>query len=211
MGGVMIFQGDRHTLSPSHLERSGGTIKVPKPVRLPENRRAFTVEERELGEVVEEMFTMQSMYVNDRLHRAHSLWATNDPMQQKSVDDIDRSWARFAISLGMIDELPEWVTRNILSGAALANVVRCPLCSKPQTDSKILLCPFDHAPYNTLQAYLAGAPVAQQYLDLLDGDELDQYAYEQARREERRKAALARGKKQAKADAVPTDETGAGE
>ena len=201
MGGVLVFEGDRHTLSPTHLDRTGGMIKVPKPINLPKNRRAYTSEERSLEDVVNELFNMQAIYCNDQIQRAHANWSTNDPLQQRMISEPDRVWARFALEHGMIEQLPEWAHKNILSGKALTEVVRCPLCGKGQTNPSILLCPHDHAPYNTLAAFLAGAPVAKQYLDLLDGVELDQYALELARREQRQKSAMVRAKKIAAAEA----------
>lgn len=198
MGGVLIFEGEVHAIRESHLARTNNKVRVPAPVTLANGQRTFRVEERDIDELAAELFTMQAAYADFRIQSAHSMWTTNDPIQQKQITDVDRIWARFALEHNMIDSLPEWVRAKLLVGSSINSVVRCPVCSKPKTFQNIYLCPDCRAPYNTVEAVMAGMPVPQQYLEALEGEELEMVAAELERRQSRFKAAMAKAKKDAK-------------
>ena len=158
-----------------------------------------------LAEVANRIFEQQAEYAQSRYRSANELWTTNDPMQQKQITEIDRRWARFCVDHGLLEVLPEWSYRQALTGAQMLNVVRCPVCLKPRPSANVYLCPHDRAPYNACEAFMAGMPVPEQYLDLLQGEELEMVAREKVNREMRMKKAMADARNYAKS--VGADET----
>ena len=181
MGGIIIFEGDIHTIEGDKLARTNNTVWVPRAEKMevgagyvyrmyPENFQAF----------FERMAQMQANYANARMTEAHSFWTTNDPLTQKQITEVDRVWARWSKDMELIETLPEWVTAK-LDLKEVQSITRCLRCAKPQLNAAAVFCECG-APFNAFEAYMAGHRVPMEYLELLEGDELDQVRKEMSRR-----------------------------
>lgn len=175
MGGVLLFDGDAHSLSETNLARTEGRIWVPKQVLVDDDPHpVFELRETALLDEVERILTMQRAYCDMKVQVAHSLHVTNDPMQQASITNTMRDWARYAVAKFWMKDLPEWVKANITATGPVLSLVRCKGCGTQQPNDDVYMCKGCNAPYDTYKAFKAGVLVPQGYLDMLEGEELDE-------------------------------------
>lgn len=183
MGGVLMFDGDPHRLSETNLAHNNGKILVPTREMLADDPEpSYTVREVSIEEELARLFERQRAYCDLQVQVAHSLHITNDPMQQASITDTMREWARYAVSHYWMKELPEWVKARITAAGVPMSLVRCKECGTQQPSPEVFKCPKCAAPYDPFKAFMAGVVVPQAYLELLEGDELETVQREIERR-----------------------------
>lgn len=181
MGGIIIFEGDIHTIESKKLKATSGQVWVPRREKLAVGDGYFyRMYPESFSDFLGRMLEQQAGYASTRLTEAHSFWTTNDPMQQKQITEQDRVWARWSLEMQYIKTLPDWVTQR-LDMKEVQSITRCPRCSKPQLHDSAFFCECG-APFNAFDAYMAGHNVPREYLEVLEGDELKKVRAEMKRR-----------------------------
>lgn len=175
MGGVLLFDQDIRALEKERLRRTDGKIHVPERVLIEDSLEwTYTLRETTLDEELARIFQAQLDYANVVIQKAHSLWTTNNSEEQKMITDTDREWDRWAVNMGFAESLAAWVTAKIVVGGAVVDLPKCRYCQKQAVDAGALFCPGCNAPYDAYAAFKAGLVVPEQYLELLEGKQLEE-------------------------------------
>ncbi len=169
MGGVLCFEGDIHV-----LRRKADKLHVPSFVTLADRSRQYLGVEIPLVEAIEDVMRMQRAYCDFTLSSAHSM--ANDEEQARNITNIHRTWADFALRLGWIQQIPEWVF------ASTDQRDICPACGAAKKHPSALKCQGCGRPYDAFAAYMAGEDVPLSYLVTLPEEKLKQIRDEQVRR-----------------------------
>lgn len=179
MGGVLVFEGDKRTFSQAidRLLASERAI-IYKPVARPlmdgMGGVVYRTQEVDLREELDRLFELQSNYANERISEAHAWHSTNNIVQQNMISPEHRIWAQWAVKMGYLDKLPPWATQR-LSRTAIVEVIACKACGQIKPEGgEAFVCANCNMPYDVFQAFMAGVNVADQYLEMLKGAELDQ-------------------------------------
>jgi hypothetical protein len=183
MGGILMFDQDPHTLSPENLEKTHGRIWVPTRTQLQDSwQYSYTLRETTLEDELDRIFEAQRNYCDVIMQQAHTWHMDEDVNSRKMITDTHRDWARFALKLGYLQSLPEWVSAKLALTSEVAHLVKCEYCGIQQPSSDVYFCRGCHAPYDAFKAFMAGKAVAESYLDLLPDE---QYAEVQKVKNER--------------------------
>lgn len=207
MGGVLMFDQGPHALSKANLTKNGGRIQVPERLQM-EDEGLYTYQLREayLEEELDRIFATQREYCDMILQQAHTLWAEQDVTSRKMVTDTHREWARFAVSMGYLPNLPEWVNAKLELGASVADLRTCSYCGSQQANASVYFCPKCNAPYDAFKAFQAGRHVPEGYLMMLEGEELE-IVLRTLQEKKSRFAALTQGQTTAPAAPLPPQVT----
>ena len=186
MGGILIFDQGPHTLAAANMAKTANRIWVPERRQF-EDEGQYTYELREttLDEELDRIFEVQRNYCDLIVQTAHTLWAEQDVNSRKMVTDTHREWARFAVMMGYLSGLPEWVNAKLILGGDITDLRVCRYCGTQQVSAHVYFCPKCNAPYDPYQAFVDGLFVPQGYLETLSGAELDMVVKIQRERRER--------------------------
>lgn len=196
MGGVLVFQGDSHTIGRS----SEQVIHIPHVVRGDDGTLIYTTEKVSLAQKLDQILSRQRDYCFRRLQLAQE-WT--DQGEISSVHDGPggfTAWGRFAVHMG-------WKHQSelgwMVSDSAAAS---CDKCGKRSQSGTALFCSCG-APYDAFKAYMAGHKVDLDYLAALPEEKLKLVKAEMHRREnlfkfldEPKPEVKAKAKPEAKAD-----------
>ena len=174
MGGILIFDQGPHTLAAANMAKTANRIWVPERRQF-EDEGQYTYELREttLDEELDRIFEVQRNYCDLIVQTAHTLWAEQDVNSRKMVTDTHREWARFAVMMGYLSGLPEWVNAKLILGGDITDLRVCRYCGTQQVSAHVYFCPKCNAPYDPYKAFVDGLFVPQGYLETLSGAELD--------------------------------------
>lgn len=174
MGGVLMFDQGPHTLTPASLAKNDGRIFVPERLQM-EDEGLYTYQLRPalLEDELDRIFTTQREYCDVVLQQGHTLWAEQDITSRKMVTDTHREWARFALAMGYLASLPEWVNAKLELTDKVTELRTCSYCGTQQQNATIYFCPKCNAPYDAFKAFMAGRHVPEGYLMMLEGEELE--------------------------------------
>lgn len=192
MGGLLIFEGDAHTLANKRTDRSGGTLWVPSidPETSTPIKPAYKVEERPLTDLLSECFRRQRVYAEAIIAQGHGFYHSANVEEQKQKTDYHVLWHNWAIERGYKTTPEEWASQQ-LSDSAEVQVVLCPGCSTRQTRADQHFCSQCNAPFDAFKSYMAGMPVPEVWLSRYEGEQWDKIVAESDRR--KKKAALLEG------------------
>lgn len=184
MGGLLFFDQDIRQLLPENLERNQGMLLVPERT-LVGSEYSFRMREALFEEELERLFERQRNYCDMQIQSAHALATEEDENARKMVTDTHREWARYAVKMYWMRELPEWVTSRITAAGPIKQLVRCRYCGTGQTNPDNYFCAKCNAPYDAYKAFKAGLVVPQMYLEALQGEELEEVVQELRERKSR--------------------------
>lgn len=182
MGGVLLFDQEVRALTSENLARWGGRIWVPERTQLEDSPEyVYSLRETLLEDELERIFSAQRAYCDVMIQQAHALWAEQDVNSRKMVTDTHREWARYAVAMYWMKELPEWVTQKISASGPITELVKCKYCGTQQPSADVLFCKAcpNNAPYDAYKAFKWRGPhgervvVPQVYLEMLEGEQLE--------------------------------------
>ena len=184
MGGILIFQGDIHTLDRRRLEKSGGLIWKPKKDITLDGFGdvVYTVEEVSAEDELEAAVSMQRDYANFKVTEGHSYATAQSDIIRNQLNEDHRIWHNFALQLGYIEKALPWAVER-LGDKPSVQAIYCPDCHEKQSHVDQWFCPNCNSPFDALKAFLAGKPVSADRLAVYEGDEWDLIAKEHARRQ----------------------------
>lgn len=173
MGGVLVFQGDAHTVGKSNDQ----VIHVPTVVRAEDGGLIYTTQEVSLAEKLGSIFARQREYCFRKLAQAKD-WSA-DPDKINSVHDGPQgfqAWGQYAIDMGWQDQDDvDWMVRRDASTA-------CTKCGKTRKSGKAYFCEACNHPYDAYAAFMAGMDVDKNVLSTLPEKQLKEVLREMARR-----------------------------
>jgi hypothetical protein len=182
MGGVLIFEGDIHTLDPETLERSGARIWVPRMDKLEGTAElVYSVEERPLKECLARVLELQKNYADGRIAEGHRFATSAAELERNQLNDEHRRWHNWSLDRGYLDKAYPWAAMRLLESPSTP-LVRCPDCYRQQSDPAQFFCPDCNAPFDALKAFLAGKVVSPDRLAVYEGEEFDAIMAEMKRR-----------------------------
>jgi hypothetical protein len=205
MGGILVFDQDPHTLSAANLEKTGGRIWVPERHQLEGSYKySYTLRETLLEDELDRIFETQRNYCDVMMQQAHTWFTDEDVNSRRLITDTHRDWARFAHENGYLEgNLPEWVSARLALSSEVRQLMTCKYCGNQQQNPKIFFCKVCRAPYDAFKAYTAGLHVADAYLQMLEGEELETVL--RLQQERKRKFTAAAAPSDDEPDPAPAD------
>lgn len=186
MGGVVIFQGDKHVLGWDDEEKTyrGNFAKleimVPEYILLPTKEREYFCRPTSFMDLVAGTLDMQKAYSQIQTQTAQTCW-DNEEMRM-NITDVHRIWHQYELEMGWRQKAAPWITMEH------ENAETCPGCgtSKKRVDAIFCQC---GRPYDPLKAYLAGEiPVDSPHMTRVPDGEWSKVVAEEERRRKRREA-----------------------
>jgi hypothetical protein len=192
MYGVLAFEGDEHALAGSVLEKSGRNIKIPlaRVQTLGKlTQRFYESVDYSLDEYLDRMFLGQRQYADAVISRAQQKFTEGKGREE--ISSADRVWYRWAIRMGYAAAptdpdktwLNELLSLNVLDGAQEIMLRKCPQCRNVEPEPDTPFCPKCNAPMDVFKTFMAGHPVPEVYLAMLEGEQREQAIEEYERRQ----------------------------
>ena len=174
MGGVLVHQGDSHTVGDS----TDQIIHVPIAQRVEGNLLVYLTEPVSLLEKLDQILTKQKEYCFAKLQLAQDWYDDDD--KRSSVHDGPMgfaAWGRFAVQMGWQDsgEFPWMVKQKSLGG--------CKACGTLRSSGTALFCAKCNNPYDPFTAFMAGYDVNVSLLSTLPEDQRKMVRQEKERRD----------------------------
>ena len=177
--GVLVFEGDIHTFENLMAEPDPDKriIKVPvchiSTVGKTSIKSFRTVDFR-LDDYLEQMFKGQRKFADATVARAQQKWSETATISD--ISDSDRVWYRWMIDLGYARKPATgektWLNEYLVTTDTVAsNLRKCQNCKTVEPEPDTPTCPKCFAPINTFHAFMAGVPVAEAWLQMLQGEE----------------------------------------
>lgn len=207
MGGLLIFEGDIHTLDPKRLDRNEGKIYIPKKEITLEGYGdvVYVVEEVRLVDFLDRMLLMQANYASAQINEGHGYANSNADEQRNQLSNYHRIWHNFALEHAYIEQALPWATERLKDSPKI-QAVYCPDCRTKQADPTQYFCRECNAPFDAFKAFMDGKQVSPDRLAVYDEESEEWKAI--VKETLRRKAKIAMlelpaapGKKERKRDA----------
>lgn len=149
MGGVIVFEGDKHRIwdAEKNKPKEKARINVPTFIKLIDNNREYFVETKGFDEVMALTLDLQKLYCMRQIQMASIYHNTED--QRKNITEIHRIWDQYSVDMGWQQAPSPW------SLAQTEPEETC-VCGAGKKNSLALLCHACARPYDPLKAYLAG-------------------------------------------------------
>lgn len=206
MGGILMFEGDIHTLDKKRLEVSQGMVWVPKQDITLDGLGdvVYTVEAMPLSECMAQALTQQRRFAELRIAEGHRYATSQSSIENNQLSDDHIRWHNWALEHGYIEKAYSWASEK-LRDSPTTQAVYCPDCRNRQTDPEQFFCTNCNAPFDALKAFLAGKTVSPDRLSVYEGDEWQAIMTEMKRR--KAKIALLEEPEDVKPTKLPKDKT----
>lgn len=183
MGGVLIFEGDIHTLDADRLEKSDGHVWVPKKDITLEGFGdvVYVSEKMKLSPIVERSVTTQRNYADFQVAEGHNYSTSQSEIIRNQLSNYHRTWHNFALGMGYIEKALPWASER-LKDTPMNQAVFCPDCRNRQTDPDQYFCTNCNSPFDALKAFLAGKTVSPDRLTVYEGEQWEAVVNETKRR-----------------------------
>lgn len=184
MGGIVIFEGDIHTLDEKRLQKNDGMIWVPKKEITLDGFGdvVYVVEEHRFIDAVEEAVTLQQRYADAKINEGHSYATSQSEIIRNQLNGDHRTWHNYALKMGYLEKALPWATER-LADKPTVQAVFCPDCHERQAAPEQFFCSNCNAPFDALKAYLAGKSVSPDRLAIYEGEDWDAILAETKRRQ----------------------------
>lgn len=191
MGGILVFDGDIHTLEKARLDRRNRRVWVPKPELLEGMQETiYTLEEVALEDLMEKSLGTQQGYAGGRIAEGHSYATAQSDIQRNQLNGDHVIWHNFALECGYIEEPYDWATKKLVASPS-KQAVFCPDCHNKQSDPDQYFCSNCNAPFDPFKAFMAGKVVSPDLLAMYDEDSEEwQAIIKESKRRKRRIAML---------------------
>lgn len=183
MGGIILFEGDIHTLDKKRMERNDGCIWVPKKEITLDGFGdvVYVVEQKRFEDCVLAAVTMQKNYADQQISEGHGYATSQSDIIRNQLSNYHRVWHNYALTLDYIEKALPWAVER-LRDSPTTQVVLCPDCRTRQADPEQYFCTNCNAPFDPLKAFLAGKTVSPDRLSVYEGEEWDAVVTETQRR-----------------------------
>lgn len=197
MGGIVIFEGDIHTLEKKKQERSGGKILVPRidPLMSTRDMAAYASDEVLFLDALKDTLTRQKTYAEMVIAEGHGFATSQADDIRKQLTKYHVLWHNFAMDMKYKTEPESWASDRLHDDPNVA-AVHCPDCHTRQSSPEQFFCANCNAPFDALKAFLAGKVVSMDRLEVYEGEDWKKIVTEQSRR--RAKRALLEGEPEKK-------------
>lgn len=184
MGGIVVFEGDVHGLvREMKVNGDEARIWVPRKELTLDGMgdAVFTVEMKQLSEVMEESVNMQALYSDKQISEGHSYSTSQADAIRNMLSNYHRTWHNFSLAMGYIDKALPWAVER-MNNSPKTQAVLCPNCQQRQATPEQWFCPNCNSAFDPLAAYLAGKNVPPADLTNYEGEEWDAIVAESKRR-----------------------------
>ncbi len=183
MGGILMFEGDIHTLDKKRLAASEARIWVPKQEVTLDGLGdvVYTVEPMALSDCLAKALTTQRRYGETRISEGHRFATSQSSVERNQLNNDHIVWHNWALNLGYIEKAYSWASEQ-LRDSPTVQAVYCPDCRTRQDDPEQFFCTACNAPFDPLKAFLAGKTVSADKLAMYEGEEWDAIVAETQRR-----------------------------
>jgi hypothetical protein len=185
MGGILIFEGDIHTLGKPQLERSKRMLKMPEAQFSTEDpgEVAYTVSMLPLDQYLARELEAQRNYAELVIAQGHGYATSQADDERKQLSNRHIVWHNYALECGYIKKGYPWASSK-LERAPSDQVVFCPDCRTQQEDPAQYFCRNCNSPFDAFKAFMAGKQVSPDRLAIYDetSDEWKQIIDEMKRR-----------------------------
>lgn len=183
MGGILIFEGDIHSLEKSMLERNEGCIWWPKKETTLEGFGdvVYVAEMRKLDHCMEQAVTMQRNFCDGRINEGHAFATSQNDILRNQLNDEHRTWHNFAVKMGYLEKPLSWAVERLRDNPSV-EAVYCPDCHSRQESPEQHFCRECNAPFDALKSFLAGKTVSPDRLAVYEGEEWEAIQAEMQRR-----------------------------
>lgn len=183
MGGILIFEGDIHTIDKKRLERNQGEIWVPKQDVTLDGMGdvVWTVEPAQLNEAMMELLEMQRSFCDKMIAEGHGYATSKSDIENKMLHRGHRTWHNWALDMGYLESPYTWASER-LRDSPLAHATYCPDCRTKQSEPEQYFCPACNAPFDGFKAFMAGKSVSPDRLAMYEGEQWDAILVEMERR-----------------------------
>jgi hypothetical protein len=207
MGGVLIFEGDIHTLDPDRMERNDGYVWVPKKEITLDGFGdvVYIVEPQKFSACVEQSVMTQRNYTDTQIAEGHGFHNSKSEIIQNQLSNYHRTWHNYALEKGYIEAALPWAVER-MKDSPRTQMVLCPDCRTRQADPDQHFCANCNAPFDALKSFLAGKTVSPDRLTEYEGDEWKAIVKETKRRKAKIAMLEIPAPKRGKAAEAETDE-----
>lgn len=183
MGGVLIFEGDLHTLDADRMERNDGYLWVPKKEITLDGFGdvVYVVEPQKFSTCVERSLMVQRNYADSQISEGHSYATAQSDIQRNMLGNYHRVWHNFALEKGYIEAALPWAVER-MKDSPKTQAVLCSDCRTRQSDPEQHFCANCNAPFDALKSFLAGKTVSPDRLTEYEGEEWEAIVAETQRR-----------------------------
>ena len=183
MGGILMFEGDIHTLDPKRLARTDNTLWVPKMDITLDGLGdvVYTVEPVDLKKALEGCLVQQRKYAEGRIAEGHRYATSQSDIERNQLNNDHIVWHNWALALGYIEKAYSWASERLRDSPTI-QAVYCPDCRTRQGDPEQYFCTNCNAPFDALKAFLAGKTVSPDRLSVYEGEQWDAIVAETTRR-----------------------------
>ena len=171
MGGIVMFEGDIHTLDKQRLERAEGRIWVPKSETTLDGsgRVVYTVERESFVGCLEDALGKQREYAESVVAEGHSYATSNADLIKNQLTRYHILWHNWAMDHGYKTEAEPWASERLKDSPKI-EAVFCPDCRERQKSPEQYFCTNCNAPFDACKAFLAGKAVSPDRLASYDAD-----------------------------------------
>lgn len=166
MGGILIFEGDIHTLEKIKPQ---GSVLVPWRQMAPDGSGnvSYGVEEKSLDECLEKALTQQRRYAESVIAEGHRFATSQADDIRNQLNNYHRLWHNWAMDRGYKETAEPWASERLQDSPGV-QAIFCPDCRQKQTSPEQFFCPNCNAPFDACKAYLAGKVVSPDRLAVYD-------------------------------------------
>lgn len=183
MGGILIFEGDIHTLDKKRMDASNRTLWVPKQDITLDGLGdvVYTVEGMTLDDCMSRALTQQRKYAEGRISEGHRYATSQSSIERNQLNNDHIVWHNWALEHGYIEKAYSWASEQ-LKDSPTTQAVYCPDCRNRQADPDQYFCTNCNAPFDALKAFLSGKSVSPDRLAVYEGEEWEAIVTETQRR-----------------------------
>lgn len=194
MGGVVIFEGDKHALKADQ-------IQVPTFVNLVTGEREYFCEPKNFSDVVAHSLQKQKRYYELQVQTAQNYW--NDPDLRKNITPVHLIWAQYGLDQGWREKAVDWQLSTD------SNNELCGGCGATRKSLTAHFCQSCSRAYDPLRSYLEGElPIDSVQMERVPDEQWHLVEAEEAHRvarKQRRRRPVVAAAEDATASPAPAD------
>lgn len=171
MGGILMFDGDIHTIEEHRLNKTGGIVLAPMERESGDREGLHEryMVPRKFDEFLGEELDRQRHYAEEVISQAHSYSVSQSDLIRNQLTANHITWHNYAIECGYLSAPLPWAAKK-LTDSPLTDAVFCPDCRSRQEDPEQYFCRECNAPFDAYKAFMAGKNVSPDRLAIYAGE-----------------------------------------